>query len=435
MEDKYVKLIQILKSELVMALGCTEPGAAAYGAAAASILDGKICRVKVLVSSGIFKNGATTFIPSTGKRGLSVAAALGAVIAEPEKELMILGDVKEEHLTAMNELLDVGAVTVEHFEGDSPVYVEAWVDDTEGNTGHAIISGNHNNLVLIEKNGTVVRENSTCEKNDMKHAALSDLDPDMDEILCFIENVPLQELHFINDSIRMNWEIAQFGISSDHGLKIGKTLKQMMEGGICAEDIISYSCMLTTAAVDVRMGGCMLPAMACGGSGNQGILASVPIIAAARKNAVEEDRLLRSLALSYLMTIYTKKYLGKLSILCGCSTAAGIGCTAGLTWMLGGDRKRIKGSIHNLLAGLSGMICDGAKEGCSFKIMSAVLGIMQSSLLALQGVMVSRENGIIGITEKETIGNLKSLSQEGMAKADQVIIEILKDKFKKECVM
>lgn len=429
------ELLEIMKSELVLALGCTEPGTVAYAAAAAARpLDGEVSSVKLHVTPGIYKNGATTFIPSTGKRGLHIAAALGAIAATPEKELMVLENISDTQISKAESLIERSAVSVEPVEGagKNGIYVEAWVRNNQGNTGHSVISGSHNNLVLVEKDDTVLKCSDITESAPADGTVLKRLR--IDDILSFVESIDLQELFFINDSIRVNWEIAQYGIGSDNGLRVGRTLKKLEEGGILGRDVASYSYMMTTAAVDVRMGGIPLPAMACGGSGNQGILASVPIIAAARQLGIGEEKLLRALALSYLTTIYAKESLGKLSVLCGCSTAAGMGCAAGMTWLMGGDRKQIKGAIHNVLAGLSGMICDGAKEGCSFKIMSSVFAVVQSSLLALNGVFATPEDGIIGATEQDTIANLTNLSREGMSKADSVIIGILKEKLCEECV-
>lgn len=429
---KHGDLLEILKKELVLALGCTEPGTVAYAAAAAAEpLGGEIVSVTVDVSPGIYKNGARTFIPSTGKRGLFIAAALGAIVARPEKKLMVLENVPGDRVRKAEMLVGKSAVTVNPVERTG-IYVEAWVEDSNGSTGHSIISGSHDSLILVEKDGTKLFESGTSEfstsgNSVLKHAKI-------DDILSFIENVDLSELYFIKDSIRINWAIARHGLQNENGLKIGKTLKMLEEGGILGRDVVSYSYMMTTAAVDARMGGTSIPAMACGGSGNQGILASVPIIAVAKKLNICGEKLLRALALSYLTTIYSKEFLGKLSVLCGCSTAAGIGCAAGLTWLMGGGRKQIKGAIHNILAGLSGMICDGAKEGCSFKIMNSVFAAVQSALLALNGVFATPEDGIIGITEEDTIENLMSLSKDGMTEADKVIIGILKEKLYGECV-
>ncbi len=425
-------LLNILKSELVMALGCTEPSAVAFAAAAAAApLKGEVCSVRVLVTPGIYKNGAFTPIPSTAKRGLRVAAALGAVIAKPEKRLMVLEKISDEQICEAKKLLNKGSVTVEPVDDlKSNIYIETWIQNERGDTGHSIVSGGHDNLVLIEKNEFVLysrqeyNNRGKCKSSD--NSILNEIG--IDDILSFIQEISLQELFFIKEAIRINWEIAQYGLKNDNGLCIGKIIKKITERGIVREDIVIHSCIMTTAAVDVRMGGGSLPAMACGGSGNQGILASIPIIASARKLGIGEDRLVRALAFSYLVTIYAKKFLGKLSVICGCSTAAGIGCTAGMTWLLGGDRNQIRSSMQNFLAGISGIICDGAKEGCSLKILNSVFAALYSSLLALNGIYISQSNGIIGFTEEDTIKNLMNLSQAGMAKVDQLIIEILKEK-------
>jgi len=431
MKDNYSELLHIIKSELVLTMGCTEPGVTAFGAAAAAqLLDGRVSSLKIRVSNGIYKNGAMTLIPGTGLRGLKVAAALGAVIARPEKELMILINVDAEQLEQMHALLRNNAVEVESAgKGCEPIFVEALAYDNSGNSARAIISGGHNNLILLEKNNKVIMKKDMVSENQ-EHNIFNRLS--MDDVIEFAQDVPLEELEFIHESIEVNSRIAHYGITHAKGLGIGNAMKKIIESGIYSDDLIHYACMLTTAAVDVRMGGYNMPAMACGGSGNQGILATIPILAVAHKKNIDEVKLLRSLAMSYIVTIYAKQYLGKLSVLCGCSATAGIGCTAGITYLMGGDKNQIKSAMSNFFASLSGMICDGAKEGCSLKVMHAVFGSIQSALFAMQGKTASQKNGIIGETQEETILNLRNLSQLGMGEVDTVIIGILRNKLQGE---
>ena len=225
----------------------------------------------------------------------------------------------------------------------------------------------------------------------------------------------------------MNEEIANYGLNEKVGVGVGYGMKKSMEEGLLSDDLMNYTMMITAAASDARMAGVKLPVMSSNGSGNHGITAILPIVAYNKKFPQTDDRLARSLAISHLLTAYVKNYTGRLSAVCGCGVAASIGATSGLSWLMDLGIEQVEGAIENMVANLSGMICDGAKAGCALKLASAASAAVQSAIIAKQNCIVPPMNGIVGNRVEQSIQNLGRVSDKGMTTTDKVIISVMDD--------
>lgn len=420
---RYDMFIDLIKREVVPALGCTEPIAVALATSKAySYMKGEeIKTISVEVSANILKNGMGVGIPGTGEVGLYVAAALGAVGGNAEDKLEVLKSTTKDDLIEANNLIDKGKVKISSVDSDDKVFVRAKVETVNGNIGEAIIKHIHSNICYVKFNNEVILNN---EVESNVSSVTSDFNPSIDEIYDFAMNCPIDSIAFLLEGANMNLKIAEEGLKNDYGLKVGKTLMKNIEKGVLGESIETYGRMLTAAASDARMAGCMLPVMSNSGSGNQGIAVMMPVVATAKKLEVSDEMLARALALANLVAIHIKIYLGRLSALCGCVVAS-TGASCGITYLLGGDLEAIKRSIKNMTGNIVGMICDGAKCGCALKVSTGVSAAVQSSLLALDNIVISCKDGIIEDDVEKTIKNIASIGTKGMQETDKVILDIM----------
>ncbi|WP_032121463.1 serine dehydratase subunit alpha family protein [Clostridium amazonitimonense] len=425
--DKYVNL---LKRELTPALGCTEPIAVAYASAKAREVLGSIPeRVEVLVSGNILKNGMGVGIPKTKMTGLDIAAALGLIGGNAEAKLEVLKDIEDKHIEEAVNYLKENRLKVKLKDVKNKLYIEIVCFDGQ-NESKVIIKDKHTNIVHIslnkdliyEKKDDEVKECNNCNEQEEKKEEVS---LTIDCIYDFSQKVKFEDIKFLLEGAKMNRRVAQEGIEKDYGLRVGKVFYESIGKGIFADSIESYAIAITSAAVDARMDGCIFPVMTTAGSGNQGLTCTLPVVAVAEKLESSEENLARALAISNLITIHIKSYLGRLSALCGCGVAAAIGSSCAITYLLGGDKKAINHSVKNMIAGLSGMICDGAKQGCALKISTSVSSAIQSAVLAINDIEVSCKDGIIHDCVEQTIKNLGNLGIEGMVDTDRVILNMM----------
>ena len=245
------------------------------------------------------------------------------------------------------------------------------------------------------------------------------------ELVENIEKLNFEDIKFLLDGISMNEEIAEYGLNQKVGIGVGYGMKKSMEEGLLGDDLMNQAMMITAAASDARMAGIKMPVMSSNGSGNHGLTAILPIVAYNRKFPQSEERLAKSLAVSHLVTAYVKNFTGRLSAVCGCGVAASTGATAGISWLMSGDIRQIEGAIENMVANLSGMICDGAKAGCALKLASAASAAVQSAIIAKQECYVPPMNGIVGSKVEQSIQNLGKISDKGMSVTDKVIINVM----------
>lgn len=419
----YQIFIDLIKKEVVPALGCTEPIAVALATSEAySFMKGEeIKKIEVEVSANILKNGMGVGIPGTNEVGLYVAAALGAIGGDPKEKLEVLKSTTEEDLKKANKLIEEGKVKISAVENCDKVFVRAKVETVNGNIGEAIIKHIHSNICFVRFNDKIIFNKEEEVKSTDNSSVFN---PSIDEIYDFIINCPIEDIKFLLEGAKMNKKVAEEGLSKDYGLKVGKTIMKNIENGVLGNSIETYSMMLTSAASDARMAGCKLPVMSNSGSGNQGIAVMMPVVATAEKLKVGDEKLIRALALANLVAIHIKTYLGRLSALCGCVVAS-TGASCGITYLLDGDLDTIKRAIKNMTGNIVGMICDGAKCGCALKVSTGVSAAIQASLLALDDIEISCKDGIIDKDVENTIKNVAKIGTKGMEETDKVILDIM----------
>lgn len=423
--SEFQSILQLLKEEIAPALGCTEPIAVALACARAAETLGRAPEsIVVHVSPNIFKNGMGVGVPHTTMKGLPIAAALGALGGRSEAQLEVLKSIEKHTALQAEMLVRMGRVQAQVRENVGSLYIES-ICQAGGDTARVVIRDRHTHIESVELNGQTLMRNELKEESaaspSSRHSAQT---LDTDRIYAFATEVDLAEVEFLYEGAEMNRAAAEEGFRGDYGLRVGKTLAA---SPILRDDPMTHAMSLTAAGVDARMSGCGLPVMSNSGSGNQGLTATLPVLALAECQGSSRERLLRALVLSNLLAIHTKTSLGRLSALCGCVVAAA-GAACGITYLLGGALREIKGALNNMVANVSGMICDGAKEGCALKVATGVSAAVQAAILARAGVTASANDGIIDNDVERTILNLATVGSKGMAETDRLILDIMVQK-------
>ena len=409
------RIIALVNKEVVPAIGCTEPMCVALCTAKATEQLG--CRpehIEATLSANILKNAMGVGIPGTGMIGLPIAIALGALIGKSEYQLEVLKDLTPEALEEGKQFIAENRITIglkEHI--CEKLYAE--ITCTAGDKkSTAIIAGGHTRFVTDFTD--------TDERSDNDDIALN-----MRMVYDFATTAPLDEIRFIEEARTYNMNAAREALKGNYGHNLGKTIDRPLSKGIFGNSIYSHIISRTASACDARMGGAMIPVMSNSGSGNQGICATNPVCVYAKENENTSEELIRALMLSHLTAIYIKQSLGTLSALCGCVVAS-IGSSCGITYLMGGDYERICYSVKNMIANLTGMICDGAKPACSLKISSGVSTALLSSLLAMEGKCVTSSEGIVDDDVDRSIHNLTSIGANAMCKTDDMVLQIMASK-------
>lgn len=425
-------ILEILKMELTPALGCTEPAAVALAAAYASqAVGGDVLAIGVKTDPNVYKNGMGVYVPNADTYGLPVAAAMGAVGGDPLLDLRVLHSVNEDHLVSVRQLVSKGNVFVEPWGDAGSIYIRAEVTTTKG-VGIAEIAQKHNNLVTLIANDHILVQRPFSDATIDKAVELYKIP--FTKILRGIEATDLNDLAFLEEGISMNYKAAQAGLEHELGLGLGFRLMSLVKKGVLGADLPNMVMLYTAAAADARMKGFALPIMSISGSGNQGITASIPIYIAAQHQECPKEDMIRALAVSQIVTLYAKQYMGRLSAICACAVAASVGACAGITYLLGGDIEQVQNAIKNMAANLTGVICDGAKTGCSLKLATAAATAAQIALLTLEGMAVLPTDGIVAETAEETLKNIGRISNPGMIETDKVILEVMMDNQKRSKV-
>ena len=437
------KIIALLHREVKPALGCTEPIAVALAVSKAVEIISDNCasrcpegwrltadfRIDVAVSGNILKNGMGVGIPGTGRVGLPVAAALGAVCGDSRRNLEVLADLTDVAVKRALELVEGQKVTISVADTDHLLYVKATV--CANGQAQASAEVNPQAYAIIEDDHDRIVETCFADRILMSSesaAGLSGPDegedtPSVREILDFANNAPFADIAFILEDRSLNLALAREGLAGNYGMNVGKTIRENQQE-VFGDDFLSFAMGLTAAASDARMAGSTLPAMSNSGSGNQGITASMPVIAFALKYDIDDERLARALILSNLVAIHIKHYLGKLSALCGCVVAS-TGSSCGIVYLQGGGYDAICAAIKNMAGNITGMVCDGAKVGCAMKVASGVSCAVQSAVLALRGTCIPSTDGIIDDDVEKTIRNVGAIGSAGMKHADRMIMDIM----------
>ncbi|MBR6759777.1 MAG: serine dehydratase subunit alpha family protein [Alistipes sp.] len=427
--ERREQIIALIKREVVPAIGCTEPVAVALCVAHACEVAG--CngehlpeKIEVRLSANILKNAMGVGIPGTGMIGLPIAIALGAIVGRSEYGLEVLRDANAEAVERGKQYIDEKRISIELAEGDvDKLYIEVHVTSPEGNST-AIISGGHTSLVYKELNGEVL-----LDKRNAHNAEEEDDDESLTlrDVYEFATTTPLEEIEFILESKHLNKAAAESAFSAEYGHSLGRTLRGERERNIVGDTIFSRILSYTAAACDARMGGAMVPVMSNSGSGNQGITATLPVVVYGEECGASQEQMIRSLTLSHLTVIYIKQSLGRLSALCGCVVAAA-GSSCGITYLMGGGYDEVAMAIKNMIANLTGMICDGAKPSCALKLASGVSTAVLSAMLAMEHRCVSKLEGIIDEDVDKSIRNLTTIGRDGMNLTDEYILSIMTNK-------
>ena len=418
------QILRLIDREVVPAVGCTEPMAVALCTAkAAETLGMRPQKITALLSANILKNAMGVGIPGTGMIGLPIAIALGAIVGRSEYRLEVIKDLTPETLTEGKTFIDERRIDIRLKKTTEKLYIEIRCE-AEGNTAMAIITGGHTDFIRVERNGDVLldRSRQTGETTEEKDVSLY-----LKMVYDFAMTTPLADLRFILKTKDYNLKAAEESRKGNYGHCLGKTMDRPLSHGIFGNSIFSHILSKTASACDARMGGAMIPVMSNSGSGNQGICATNPVVVFAMENENTEEELIRALTLSHLTAIYIKQSLGKLSALCGCVVAS-IGSSCGITYLMGGDYNRICHAVKNMIANLTGMICDGAKPSCSLKICSGVSTALLSALLSMEGKHVTAAEGIIDEDVDRSIRNLTSIGKDAMCATDDMVLRIMTSK-------
>ena len=428
------QITALVRHWVVPAMGCTEPICVALATARAKeILGATPVKIEAVLSANILKNAMGVGIPGTGMVGLPIAIALGALIGKSEYGLEVIKDNTPEDVERGKAFIKTGAITISLNEAtEEKLYVEIRCEDADGNTARTIISGLHTNFTLIEKNGMPIsNQTAVCDGANQPvspHAAAPTLT--LSTVFEYATTTPLEEINFINEAATLNMAAAQRSLEGNYGHCLGKTLTRPLGKGIMGESIFSHILSSTSCACDARMAGAMIPVMSNSGSGNQGICATNPVVVFARENHNTQEELTRALMLSHLTAIYIKQHLGTLSALCGCVVAS-TGSSCGITYLMGGTYEQICAAVKNMIANLTGMICDGAKPSCALKLTSGVSTAVLSAMLAMQGNCVSSIEGIIDDDVDQCVRNLVSIGAHSMNETDKQVLDIMVGKSKK----
>ena len=408
----------ILQEELLLATGCTEPIAVAYCAAKLrEVLGGKPEEVLAEVSGNILKNVKSVVVPNTnGRRGIGAAIAVGIVAGDADAELQVIANVTEDDAAAIQGYLDATSIRVTCPE--TPCLLDIFLHGKRaGHTAAVRVANNHTTIIYIEKDGQILLEKpltANAEDNLQDKSVLN-----VKDILTYAETVPLSTIEpVIGRQIACNTAIAEEGLKNSWGANIGSTLLQS------SDNIETQARAWAAAGSDARMNGCEMPVVICSGSGNQGITASVPVWRYGKLMGSDEEKILRAVCLSDLITIHQKTGIGRLSAYCG-AVSAGVGAGCGIAWLRGADYEGVCHTLENAVAMISGCICDGAKASCASKIaMGVECGILGYNMY-LGGNNFQPGHGIMGTDVEDTIRHVGVLAAQGMRETDRVILKIM----------
>ncbi|MFB2700735.1 L-cysteine desulfidase family protein [Aeromonas veronii] len=427
MKQAWQQYLQIIQQVVKPALGCTEPIAAAYAAAVATLQLGcELGRLEVAVSDNLYKNSMGVYVPGTGKIGLAIAAAAGAIGGNADAGLEVLAAIQPEQVDRAQQLIDAGKVQVSRTAAPEFIFCRVTVygtdDKGEEHSAEVTLCGGHTRIVEQRRDGEVTftadqsqggATGSICDGVDISIAAIYE----------FATQVEFEQIRFILKASELNGKLSAEGMNNPYGLEIGRTMQQNINAGLIGEDVMNRIVMMTAAASDARMGGATLPAMSNFGSGNQGIAATIPVMVIAERFAASEEQLARALIMSHLGAIYIKSHYPPLSAFCG-NTVTSAAASMAMVYLAGGSFEQSCFAIQNVLSDSAGMVCDGAKASCAMKVSTSSGAAVRGFLMALNSHSVS-EQGIVAGDVDQTIRNVGQMVKEGMSATDNTIIDIM----------
>ncbi|MEN3755393.1 L-serine ammonia-lyase, iron-sulfur-dependent, subunit alpha [Aeromonas veronii] len=427
MKQAWQQYLQIIQQVVKPALGCTEPIAAAYAAAVATRQLGcEPGRLEVAVSDNLYKNSMGVYVPGTGKIGLAIAAAAGAIGGNADAGLEVLAAIQPAQVDRAQQLIDAGKVQVSRTAAPEFIFCRVTVygtdDKGEEHSAEVTLCGGHTRIVEQRRDGEVTftadqsqggATGSICDGVDISIAAIYE----------FATQVEFEQIRFILKASELNGKLSAEGMNNPYGLEIGRTMQQNINAGLIGEDVMNRIVMMTAAASDARMGGATLPAMSNFGSGNQGIAATIPVMVIAERFAASEEQLARALIMSHLGAIYIKSHYPPLSAFCG-NTVTSAAASMAMVYLAGGSFEQSCFAIQNVLSDSAGMVCDGAKASCAMKVSTSSGAAVRGFLMALNSHSVSAQ-GIVAGDVDQTIRNVGQMVKEGMSATDSTIIDIM----------
>lgn len=425
-EDKKLDaIINILESEMIPTLGCTDPAGIAYAAAYGRKYGrGVLISVSGELSANIIKNAAAVCIPKTdGKHGIFLATALGAVAGNADKGLEVFSDITEADVLQAEDFVAKGGVNLEVSKNNCKLYIKLTVK-TEHDQITVTVEDSYTNITALSINGEILISNDGKEMKTETEKKLYYNYLSIENILGFAEKVSTDKLDIVKKAVEMNMTIAARGFERDYGISLGKKISDFIQQGVMSEDYGNIAMMWTSAATDARMAGCDMPVISNTGSGNQGLASTIPVIIISQRLKDPYEKMIRAVTISSLVTIYIKNKLGFLSAVCG-ATIAGAGAACGVVYLLGGRERHMLLALNSVLGDVAGMICDGAKAGCSMKIATCTHAAIMAALMAINNKGIQGTDGIVDDDEKETIDNFIKVATKGMEKMDQTILDII----------
>ena len=424
--EERAQIIRLIQREVVPAIGCTEPIAVALCVAkAAETLGCRPQQIDVRLSANILKNAMGVGIPGTGMIGLPIAIALGALIGKSDYQLEVLRDCTPKAVAEGRLFIEEERIQIGLKEGiTEKLYIEVCCQ-ADGHQATAIIAGGHTRFIYLRRDEELLLDEGAATLS--ASAGEEEVPLSLRKVYEFATESPLDELRFILDTARLNKAAAERSFQGDYGHGLGRMLQGENEKRMMGDSIFSRILSYTSGACDARMAGAMIPVMSNSGSGNQGISATLPVVVYAEETHQSEERLIRALTLSHLTVIYIKQSLGRLSALCGCVVAA-TGSSCGITWLMGGDYERVSFAVQNMIANLTGMICDGAKPSCALKVTTGVSTAVLSAVMAMENRCVKSVEGIIDQDVDRSIQNLTEIGKNGMNETDRLVLQIMTSK-------
>lgn len=425
--DNWRDYERILKTMVKPALGCTEPIAVAYAAALArEMLSNEPDMIKIAVSDNLYKNAMGVFVPSTGKIGLEIAGAVGAIGGKSSQGLEVLSHITPAMVEKAQALINAGKVKVQRRDVEEFIYCEVEINDGQ-NVAIVEISGGHTQVKSKYLNGKSLPLATSFHQPSISNTC-DGVDISFQQIYHYALQEEFEKIAFILESATLNQALAEEGLVHHYGLAVGQTLAKNIEAKLLAEDLANKIIMYTSSASDARMGGASLPAMSNFGSGNQGIVATLPVVLTARHFQSSQEELARALIISHLGAIYIKSHYPPLSAFCG-NTVTGAAAAAAMVFLAKGSFEQSCFAIQNVLSDCSGMICDGAKSTCAMKVKTATSSAVNAFLMALQN-REAHHQGIVADDVEKTICNIGKLVTKGMCTTDRVIIDIMSENTK-----
>ena len=419
------QIIDLVKREVVPAIGCTEPIAVALCVARATETLGQTpTHISVKLSANVLKNAMGVGIPGTGMVGLPIAIALGSLIGKSAYQLEVLKDITPEAVQQGKQYIAQKRIHIA-LKSDTAekLYIEVTCQAGE-QQATAIIAGGHTTFVFVQQNETVLLDNRTPAAQEESRDAIQ---LTLRKVYGFATTAPLDEIRFILDTAKLNKAAAEQSFTGDYGHGLGRLFGDGKVQQLMGNNTFSHILAYTSGACDARMAGALIPVMSNSGSGNQGISATMPVVIYAEENGKSEEQLIRALMLSHLTVIYIKESLGRLSALCGCVVAA-TGSSCGITWLMGGEYQEVSFAVQNMIANLTGMICDGAKPSCALKVTTGVSTAVLSAVMAMNGRCVTSVEGIIDADVDQSIRNLTRIGSCGMNETDNLVLDIMTSK-------